>query len=57
MIIRSKKSPDIEAIADVTIAAFRDLAISQHTEQFIIKALRKPARWPLRWLQRLMGRR
>lgn len=32
---------DIEAISKVTIEAFRTLAISQHTEQFIINALRK----------------
>ena len=41
MIIRSETNADIEAISDVTIAAFNTLAISQHTEQFIIKALRK----------------
>jgi len=31
---------DIEAITEVTIAAFKDHPISRHTEQFIIKALR-----------------
>jgi len=31
---------DIEAITEVTIAAFRTLPISNHTEQFIINALR-----------------
>lgn len=41
MIIRHETRADIEAISDVTIAAFRNLEISQHTEQFIIKALRK----------------
>ena len=41
MIIRSETSSDIEAIAEVTIAAFKNLAISNHTEQFIIDALRK----------------
>jgi len=40
MIIRAETSSDIESIADVTIAAFKDLAISNHTEQFIIHALR-----------------
>jgi len=35
MIIRNETVSDIEAIAEVTIAAFRTLPISQHTEQFI----------------------
>ena len=41
MIIRSEKSSDIEAITEVTIAAFRNHPISKHTEQFIVNALRK----------------
>lgn len=41
MIIRNEKSSDIEAISKVTLAAFKDLAISNHTEQFIIHALRE----------------
>ena len=40
MIIRNEKDSDIEAISEVTIAAFETLPISNHTEQFIIKALR-----------------
>jgi putative acetyltransferase len=40
MIIRNETSSDIEAISTVTIAAFKNLAISNHTEQFIINALR-----------------
>ena len=40
MIIRKETTSDIEAITQVTIAAFRTLQISNHTEQFIIKALR-----------------
>jgi putative acetyltransferase len=40
MLIRSERPEDIEAISEVTIAAFKTLPISQHTEQFIIKALR-----------------
>ena len=40
MIIRNETISDIEAISKVTIAAFQDLAISNHTEQFIIAALR-----------------
>jgi putative acetyltransferase len=40
MIIRKETASDIEAITQVTIAAFMTLPISNHTEQFIIKALR-----------------
>jgi putative acetyltransferase len=40
MIIRNETPFDIEAISEITIAAFRTLAISNHTEQFIINALR-----------------
>ena len=40
MIIRKEKRSDIEAITQVTIAAFKTLQISNQTEQFIIKALR-----------------
>ncbi len=38
--IRNETSADISAIAEVTAAAFKTLAISNHTEQFIIAALR-----------------
>ncbi len=40
MIIRNETISDIEAISKVTIDAFQNLAISNHTEQFIINALR-----------------
>ena len=40
MIIRKETTSDIEAITQVTIAAFKTLQISNQTEQFIIKALR-----------------
>jgi putative acetyltransferase len=40
MIIRNETEADIDAITKVTIAAFKTLAISRNTEQFIIKALR-----------------
>lgn len=40
MIIRNETIADIEAITEVTIAAFQNLVISHHTEQFIIEALR-----------------
>lgn len=38
--IRNETSADVGAIAEVTIAAFTTLAISGHTEQFVIAALR-----------------
>ena len=38
--VRDETADDIGAIAEVTIAAFETLAISSHTEQFIIEALR-----------------
>ncbi len=40
MIIRKETVADIDKITEVTIAAFRTLPISNHTEQFIINALR-----------------
>lgn len=38
--IRNETPDDVGAIAEVTIAAFKTLEISNHTEQFIIAALR-----------------
>ena len=40
MILRKETIADIEAITQVTIAAFKTLPISNQTEQFIINALR-----------------
>lgn len=40
MLIREERPEDIKAISEVTIAAFKTLPISRHTEQFIIKELR-----------------
>lgn len=40
MIIRNETVSDIGSISDITITAFRSLQISNHTEQFIINALR-----------------
>jgi len=40
LVIRDETDADIGAITDVTIAAFETLQISNHTEQFIIEALR-----------------
>lgn len=40
MIIRDETAADVDAIAEVTIAAFETLEISNHTEQFIVESLR-----------------
>jgi putative acetyltransferase len=40
IIIRSETDADVSAITEVTVAAFKTLAISSHTEQFIVGALR-----------------
>ena len=40
IVIRNETDADVGAIGDVTIAAFETLEISNHTEQFIIAALR-----------------
>ena len=35
VVIRNETDADVSAIAEVTVAAFRTLKISNHTEQFI----------------------
>ena len=40
ILIRNETQDDVCAITEVTIAAFKTLEISHHTEQFIIQALR-----------------
>lgn len=40
VVIRNETAADVSAITGVTVAAFNTLAISNHTEQFIIEALR-----------------
>lgn len=40
MILRNERAADIEAITEITITAFKNHPISNHTEQFIVKALR-----------------
>jgi len=40
VVIRSETAADVSVITDVTVAAFKTLEISNHTEQFIIAALR-----------------
>ena len=40
IIIRNEIDADVDAKTEVTVAAFKTLEISNHTEQFIIEALR-----------------
>jgi putative acetyltransferase len=40
IVVRNETQDDVYAITEVTIAAFKTLAISNHSEQFIIAALR-----------------
>jgi hypothetical protein len=40
IVIRNETPDDVFAITEVTLAAFKTLEISSHTEQFIIEALR-----------------
>jgi putative acetyltransferase len=40
VLIRNETERDVDAIAEVTAAAFQTLEISNHTEQYIIAALR-----------------
>lgn len=40
IIIRNETDADVSTITEVTVAAFRTLETSNHTEQFIIEALR-----------------
>jgi putative acetyltransferase len=40
IVIRSEMDADVGAITEVTVAAFKALEISNHTEQFAIEALR-----------------
>jgi putative acetyltransferase len=46
----------VDAIAEVTIAAFQTLAISSHTEQFIVDALRAAGALTLSLVAELDGR-
>lgn len=47
---------DVDAITEVTVAAFRSLAISRHTEQFIIAALRAGGALTISLVAELDGR-
>lgn len=55
-VIRPERSADIAAITEVTEAAFATLAISSHTEQFIVDALRAAGALTLSLVAELDGR-
>ena len=38
--LRAEMDSDVNAITDVTVAAFKNLEVSDHTEQFVVTALR-----------------
>lgn len=40
IVIRNESSEDFSAISEVTVAAFKTLEVSNHTEHFIVEALR-----------------
>ena len=54
--IRNETDADVAAITEVTIAAFKTLEISNHTEQFIIKALRADKALTVSLVAELNGR-
>jgi putative acetyltransferase len=56
IVIRDETSADIAAISEVTLAAFKSLEISHHTEQFIIEALRAANALTLSLVAEIEGR-
>jgi putative acetyltransferase len=56
MIIRKETAADIDSITEVTIAAFENHPISNHTEQFIIMALRSAGALAISLVAEIDGR-
>lgn len=56
VLIRDETSADASAIAEVTAAAFASLEISNHTEQFIVAALRAARALTLSLVAQVDGR-
>jgi putative acetyltransferase len=56
IVIRCETDADIGAIGEVTVAAFKTLEISRHTEQFIIAALRAAKSLALSLVAEVNGR-
>ena len=55
-VIRNEADADISAITEVTVAAFKTLEISNHTEQFIIEALRAAKAFTVSLVAEMDGR-
>ena len=55
-VIRNETAADVSAITEVTVAAFNSLDISDHTEQFIIEALRAAGALTVSLIAELDGR-
>lgn len=56
IVIRNESSADVDAITKVTVAAFKTLEISHHTEQFIVAALRAAGALAVSLVAELDGR-
>jgi len=56
IVIRNETDADVGMISEVTMAAFKTLEISNHTEQFIIEALRAAKALTLSLVAELDGR-
>lgn len=56
IVIRNETNADVDTISEVTKAAFQTLEISNHTEQFIIEALRAAKALTLSLVAELDGR-
>jgi putative acetyltransferase len=56
IVIRNEMDADVAAITEVTVAAFKTLEISNHTEQFIIEALRAAKALPVSLVADVDGR-
>ncbi|MBK8048048.1 MAG: N-acetyltransferase [Anaerolineales bacterium] len=56
IVIRNETSADIGAIDEVTVAAFKTLAVSDQTEQFVIVALRAAGALTVSLVAELDGR-
>jgi len=56
IVIRNETGADVGTITEVTVAAFKTLEISNHTEQFIIEALRAAKALTVSMVAELHGR-
>ena len=56
ILIRNETTDDAAVITEVTVAAFESMEISNHTEQFIIEALRSTRVLPLSLVAEVDGR-